>query len=99
MSYTQTSPYYLTGIYNQQFLDNMVNIPIPVNTLDQYWTITQTYHLRPDLLAYDLYEDGKLWWVFAQRNPNTLADPLFDFTVGTNIYIPQFSTLQAALGI
>jgi hypothetical protein len=99
MSYPQTSPYYLTRIYNRQFLDVMVNRPIPIDPLDQYWEITQTYSLRPDLLAFDLYNDSKLWWVFAQRNPNTLKDPLFDFTTGTQIFLPQMSTLKQALGI
>jgi hypothetical protein len=99
MSYPQTSPYYLTRIYNRQFLDVMVNRPVPIDPLDQYWEITQTYSLRPDLLAFDLYNDSKLWWVFAQRNPNTLKDPLFDFTTGTQIFLPQMSTLKKALGI
>lgn len=99
MSYPQSSPYYVTPIYNNQFLDLMSNRPISINTLDTYWEITQTYHLRPDLLAYDLYSDSRLWWVFAQRNPNTLPDPLFDFVVGTSIYLPEFSTLKTTLGI
>lgn len=99
MSYPQTSPYYDTTIYKNQFLDIMVNRPIPKNPLDQYWEITQTYNLRPDLLAYDLYNDSRLWWVFAQRNPNTLKDPLFDFTAGVKIYIPQLTTLEQVLGI
>ena len=99
MSYPQTSPYYLTRIYNRQYLDVMVNRPIPIDPLDQYWEITQTYNLRPDLLAYDLYNDSKLWWVFAQRNPNTLKDPLFDFVAGTQIYLPNFATVKQALGI
>lgn len=99
MSYPQTSPYYLTSIYNNQFLDVMIDRPIPIDPLDQYWEITQTYNLRPDLLAYDLYNDSKLWWVFAQRNPNTLKDPLFDFVAGTQIYLPNFATVKQALGI
>jgi len=99
MNYPQTSPYYDTKTYKKQFLDVMINRPVPKDPLDQLWEITQTYNLRPDLLAYDLYNDGKLWWVFAQRNPNTLKDPLFDFVAGTQIYIPQLSTLKTALGI
>lgn len=99
MSYSQTSPYYLTSVYNNQFLDIMVNRPIPLDSSDQYWIITQTYHMRPDLLAYDLYNDSRLWWVFAQRNPNRMKDPLFDFVAGTGIYIPQLTTLKQALGI
>jgi hypothetical protein len=98
MSYPQTSPYYLTQVFNRQFLDVMVNRPIPVDPQDSYWQINQTYNLRPDLLAYDLYGDSELWWVFAQRNPNTLKDPLFDFVAGKYIYIPQLPNLKSALG-
>jgi hypothetical protein len=98
-SYTQSSPYYLTPTYNNQYLDFMTNRPIPLNPNDMLWEITPTYHLRPDLLAYDLYEDGNLWWVFAQRNPNKLVDPLFDFVTGASIYIPQLPVLKTALGI
>lgn len=99
MNYPQTSPYYDTTTYKKQFLDVMIDRPIPKDPLDNYWEITQTYSLRPDLLAYDLYGDSRLWWVFAQRNPNTLKDPLFDFMAGTKIYIPQLPTLKTALGI
>jgi len=99
MSYTKTSPYYLTETYNNSFLDIMVNRPIPARSTDQEWEITQTYHLRPDLLASDLYEDSRLWWVFSQRNPNKLKDPLFDFTAGTVIFIPEIQVLKDALGL
>jgi hypothetical protein len=99
MAYPQTSPYFNSDIYNNQFLDVMINRDIPVDVTDIYWTVTETYNLRPDLLAFDLYNDSKLWWVFAQRNPNKLKDPLFDFVTGTTIYLPQLANLQNALGI
>ena len=99
MSYPKTSPYYFSSIYNNKFLDTMVNRPIPTLETDIYWEITQTYNLRPDLLSYDLYNDSKLWWVFAQRNPNRLKDPLFDFVPGVGIYLPKMTTLAQALGL
>jgi hypothetical protein len=99
MSYPQTSPYYLSSTVNGQFLDVMIDRPIPVDPTDTYWDITQTYHMRPDLLAFDLYNDSRLWWVFASRNPNRLKDPLFDFVAGVGIYIPQEPNLRAALGL
>ena len=99
MKYSESSPYHLTETYRNQFLDIMINRPVTMDPLDEYWSITQTYNLRPDLLAYDLYDNSSLWWVFAQRNPNTLKDPLFDFVVGKQIYIPQLSNLKADLGI
>lgn len=99
MNYASTSPYYTSRVVNKQFLDVMDNRPIPSSGDDVYWSIAPSYNLRPDLLAHDLYGDSRLWWVFAQRNPNTLKDPLFDFVIGTKIYIPKLTTLQSALNI
>lgn len=99
MSYNQTSPYFSTKVYKNLFLDVMENRSIPSQIDDVVFEINTTYHLRPDLLAYDLYNEGKLWWVFAQRNPNVLKDPMFDFVLGTKIYLPQYSTLKEALGL
>jgi hypothetical protein len=95
--YSSTSPYYQTG-YSQFFLDTMVNRPIPKEDDDLTFTINQTYQYRPDMLAYDLYQTSTLWWVFYQRNPNTLQAPPLDFTVGKIIYLPKISTLKTALG-
>jgi hypothetical protein len=61
--------------------------------------ITEIDSSLADLLAFDLYSDSRLWWVFAQRNPNSLPDPFFDFVVGVGIYIPKLSTLTQVLGI
>jgi hypothetical protein len=97
MSYPATSPYYSTDLINKQFLDVMINRPIPSDPTDVYWQITSTYNLRPDLLAFDLYSDSRLWWVFSQRNPNKLKDPLFDFVTGVSIYIPKMAVLKQAL--
>lgn len=96
--YQTNSPYFTTPI-NSNYLGLMTNRPIPKLVDDIAFTITETYNLRPDLLAFDLYGDAGLWWVFAQRNPNTLVNPLNDFVSGTTIYLPQQSTLKSALGV
>lgn len=96
-NYDATSPYFATP-YSQFFLDVMVNRPIPKLADDLPFTINLTYQYRPDLLAYDLYATPTLWWVFYQRNPNTLTAPPLDFRVGTRIYLPKESTLQTTLG-
>ena len=96
-SYTSTSPYFETG-YSQFFLDVMVNRPIPKEDDDLTFVINTTYQYRPDLLAHDLYSDARLWWVFYQRNPNTLTKPPLDFAVGTTIYLPKITTLKSILG-
>ena len=96
-NYNSTSAYYTTG-YNQFYLDVMNNRSIPKDPDDILWEITEVYQYRPDLLAYDLYQTSTLWWVFYQRNPNTLSAPPLDFTAGTLIYLPKISVLQSALG-
>ena len=96
-TYNATSPYAATG-YSQFFLDTMVNRPIPAQSDDLPFVINQTYQYRPDLLAFDLYENSGLWWVFYQRNPNTLTKPPLDFAINTLIYIPKISTLRSVLG-
>lgn len=96
-TYDSVSPYYLTG-YSQFFLDVMVNRPIPKQADDQLFKINQTYQYRPDLLAFDLYDNSNLWWVFYQRNPNTLTKPPLDFKVDALIYLPKITTLRNVLG-
>jgi hypothetical protein len=95
--YSSTTPYAITP-YSQFFLDVMVDRPIPKDTDDQLFRINQTYQYRPDLLAFDLYDQSQLWWVFYQRNPNTLTAPPWDFAAGREIYLPKITTLQTVLG-
>jgi hypothetical protein len=76
----------------------MTNRPFPKESDDQTLLITQTYQYRPDMLAFDLYDNATLWWVFYQRNPNTLTKPPLDFKIGTLIYLPKITTLRNALG-
>jgi hypothetical protein len=96
-TYSPTSPYYLTN-YVQFYLDVMTDRNFPKEVDDTLFEINQTYQYRPDLLAYDLYQQPGLWWVFYQRNPNTLTAPPWDFAAGTTIYLPKINTLQTVLG-
>lgn len=96
-AYDSTSAYFSTG-YSQFFLDIMTNRPIPKQSDDQLMEITQTYQYRPDMLALDLYNNSNLWWVFYQRNPNTLTAPPLDFKAGVRIYLPKITTLRSVLG-
>ena len=96
-NYKKTSPYTDTEVYS--FFLDVANIPdIPKDPSDVQYKIDNIYQHRPDLLAYDLYGVPGLWWVFYQRNPNTLTKPPLDFVMNTNIYIPKLSTLRSVLG-
>jgi hypothetical protein len=96
--YNKTSPYFNTEIVNG-YLDVMALRDLPVEIDDNQFEIPKTYENRPDLLAYDLYSDSSLWWVFAIRNKRILKDPIFDFSAGKIIYLPKMSTLKRFLGI
>jgi Base plate wedge protein 53 len=99
-SYNKSSPYAKTNTFgNGQFLDLLVYPTIDKQVDDVQFTINSIYQYRPDILAYDLYGDTALWWVFRARNPNTLDDPVFDFQAGVTIYIPKKTTLVTNLGI
>ena len=98
MAYDQSSPYFITPI-NDGYLDVLVRRDIPKEPDDVVYTIKSMHALRPDILAYDLYGDAGLWWVFAARNPNSIEDPIFDFQPGRTIFLPKLSTLKTVLGI
>lgn len=96
--YTNTSPWHTTP-FKQDYLDVLSIRPVSAEPDDFLYTIQAQYAYRPDLLAFDLYGDASLWWVFVQRNMDVLDDPIFDFTPGTKIYIPKNSSLRSVLGI
>ena len=96
--YTNSSPWYKTTI-RQNYLDLLTIRPVSSESDDFLYEIQPQYQYRPDLLAYDLYGDEKLWWVFIQRNLDIIQDPILDFKVGVKIYIPKNSKLRNALGI
>jgi hypothetical protein len=97
-AYSKFSPYFATTSFGQ-FLDILEPRTITALNDDVVYTIDAIYQFRPDLLAFDLYGDSALWWVFAARNPNVIEDPLLDFRAGVVIQIPTKSQLTADLGI
>jgi hypothetical protein len=96
--YNSTSPYFNTPVVNN-YLDVIVFRNIDNIADDQQYEIEPKYENRPDLLAYDFYNDSRLWWVFAVRNKNIIKDPIYDMVPGTVIYIPKLSYLKSVLGI
>ena len=96
--YNNLSPYYSTN-QSSGYLDVIEWRSIPVEDDDILFTLTKSYEHRPDLLAYDLYGDVGLWWVFSVRNSSKIKDPVFDMLAGTAIYIPKLSSIKTSLGI
>ena len=94
--YKKTSPWFITK-QNTLYLELLTLRTIPTSDDDFKYVIENQYRHRPDLLAFDLYQDAKLWWVFAQRNRSILKDPIYDFSPGTTIFCPARANIDAAL--
>lgn len=97
--YSKSSPYSDTPDNNGAYLGVISFRNLPSEADDILFTISAKYANRPDLLAYDLYKDSKLWWVFSIRNKDLIRDPIYDMKPGIQIYLPKLSTLQRVLGI
>ncbi len=96
--YSNTSPYHATP-QNSISLEPLVPRTITAELDDQTYTIERTYAYRPDLLSYDLYGTPRLWWVFAQRNPDQIEDPIYDFKPGVTIQLPKANNISKDLGV
>ena len=87
-------------IKNQQVIDGVFldinKLPnIRVTLSDEQYVIDPAYDERPDLLANQLYNNSRLWWVFALRNPDVIKDPIRDFKSGTEIFLPSAGSISA----
>ena len=96
--YSNTSPYFATP-QNNINLEPLIRRRFAIEGDDQVYTIERTYAYRPDLLAFDLYGSPSLWWVFAQRNPDEIEDPIYDFKPGVTIKLPKAGNVNNDLGL
>jgi hypothetical protein len=102
VNYKPDSPYYQTQMNGPErggYLGTLNYRAILPADDDVLHVLTQVHQHRPDMLAFDLYENANLWWVFSVRNRNVIVDPIWDFVVGIKIYIPKRTTITASLGI
>ena len=97
-TYSPTSPYFKTSEVGN-YLDVLNPRTITAEGDDQIYTIERTYAYRPDLLAFDLYGTPRLWWVFAQRNPDQIEDPIYDFKPGVAIQLPKKENVLKDVGV
>lgn len=97
-NYSSSSLWYSTD-QNRLYLDVWRPRPIPADEDDYIYEIQPQYNYRPDLLAFDLYGNPKLWWVFMQRNVDIIFDPIYDFRAGVSIKLPKKTNLLKTLGL
>ena len=96
--YSKASPWANTQ-QNNFYLELLDIRPVPSEADDVRYVIENQYRHRPDLLAYDVYGNAKLWWVFVQRNMSVIKDPIYDFEPGVVIYLPKKTNLSKFLGV
>lgn len=96
--YNDTSPYVNTP-QTSWSLDLWQGITIPKYDNDMTLVVPRTWQHKPHLLAYDLYGDSRLWWVFAVRNPDVIKDPIYDLVEGITIQVTQKETLLGLLNV
>jgi hypothetical protein len=97
-NYSRFSPYFNT-VQNNLYLELLTIRPVPAEADDFEYTIQNQYRHRPDLLAYDIYGNSKLWWAIVQRNLEVIRDPIYDFEPGTRIFLPKKTNLEKFLGV
>jgi len=90
---SSSSPYFKTKIIDD-YRDILQMPSMLMDDNDEYYTIESKFDRRPDLLAYSLYGNTRLWWVFARRNMNEIKDPIRDFRTGVTIRIPSADALS-----
>ena len=93
VNYATVSPYYTTD-QSSFFLLYFNYREIPAHSTDVVYKIEGKYQYRPDLLAYDVYGDSRLWWVFTNANMNSIKDPIWDFKAGLTITYPTKDRLS-----
>lgn len=77
------------------YLDLWVTKNVEVSVNDQLMEVEPRYHLRPDMMSYDLYGTPKYWWIFAILNKDKLVDPINDFVSGITVYVPTRDRIEA----
>lgn len=97
LTHNKNSPYYETP-QTSWYLSNLVYRSIPSDSTDYALTLDTKYDEKPGLLAYDLFGDQRLFWVFSVMNRDQIVDPIFDVKGGMTINIPTSDRLSALLG-
>mgnify|MGYP001157445761 CR=1 FL=1 len=98
IKYSSYSQYYTTD--QTSWCLNLLSFRnIDEDPSDIIISLDSKYEKDPYMLAYDYYNNEKLWWVFMVVNPDIIFDPINDMVAGTYIRVPTLSRLNSVLGI
>lgn len=98
VNYSKSSQYFFTN--QTSWCLNLLELRIiDQDPSDIEYILGSEYENDPYKLAYDLYKDDKLWWIFCVLNPDILIDPIYDMKPNIIIRIPTSDRVKTTLGI
>jgi hypothetical protein len=78
------------------YLDN-ASLPSISNVEGQYIVVPPECNYRIDLFAYQQYGSSRLWWLIALANADIIKDPIWDFTSGLTVLVPDQTAATAQI--
>lgn len=79
-----------------EFIETWRDLDIPITDEDSFHEISAKEENRIDLIAYQYYQNSKLWWVLVVAND--IRDPL-TLEVGKVLRIPSINSLYGYGGV
>lgn len=95
INYSQYSPY--SKVKKTWYLGYNLPSGMTYADTDTTYVIPNKYDEQPWRLAYELYGNERLYYIFALLNSNLIQDPIYDFKAGTVIQIPTAQRVQTYL--
>lgn len=95
--YNSKTPYATTP-QDSFFLGYFQDRPIPADDTDIQILVESRHHNRPDVLAYDLYQNSAYSWVFMRMNMDLIKDPIRDLKEGMVIKVATLEKLKRLIG-
>lgn len=90
----KNSSLYKKTIVRFGYMEHYNPILIPFDDSDLIITVEKKYNQHPGKLAYDLYGNERLGWIFSYFNRKKIQDPIFDLVDGITIRVPTKERLN-----
>lgn len=86
-NYNNNSPW--AKVQQSWYLDYTIPAYFTDADSDTSYTIPNTHDCQPWKLSKELYGTEELYYIFALLNPDLLQDPVYDFSTGKTIKVPE----------
>ena len=90
---TYDSKSYLVDTPYSRFYLDVAKLPSMEDMTGEYVVVPPECEHRIDLFSYQRYGSSRLWWVIALANADLIRDPIWDFTSGLTVLVPNKGAL------